>query len=652
MKICFLKYCILFSLVWVNISAQEPLFELGQWKHTHLNGSVQLEGLYRSQETILKDGKTEKPVTKKFIGELLLSSKSYIWHPNFWRLNIDIDYNPGVQNEQFLVIPNRTETRTAEQLRIQSVFFNQRPFSVNSFFNISHHFINREFASNVESINMDYGGSLAYRNLLAPVKLQYLHSDWQQNELQTGRKFLNERDNVQFELSRSFMARDRHIFTYSYEDYKRRYGSGFRIRNIMNSWRLQNRIPFSENRKSFWQSNLFYRQQEGSMPFNRLQINEYLSMGLPFGFYSIGRYRYVYYDEFIFFTRQHQAAAELGHQLFRSLQTTLTYEYIDISHTSYHEYTNQGELSFDYQKMIPTGRLRLGYTYRLRRDNRDSDSDIVRITREPYTLRDDETVLLQNPDLDPSSVVVTDQSGTIIYEKNIDYVLIPRGEFLEIQRLPGGQIDNGQLVLVSYTVILLQSYTFDTNSHRFYAALSLFDQWIDLYFRYQEQFYDHVIKADDKNLKSILQHVYGIRLSKMFFTLGFEYDQFFSNITPYLSKRYYLTLSHHFQNQLSVALTGNWRNRELLSDQEKQNFADLSGRLGYALSRQSEIRLDGGYRFQKGRGIDLDLSNIRLAYSITYRQIDFSVGIEIYHRDFSGEVINYNGAFLIIKRNF
>lgn len=634
------------------LNAQEPLFELGLWKQESMNGSLIFEGLYRSQETIFQTGKTERPITKKLSGQFNLKSRSYIWHPNFWKINIDIDYNPGVQDEKFLVIPNRSETRTAEQLRLRSVFFHQRPLSLDVFFNINHHFINREYTSNVESLNRDYGGGISFQNALAPVSIHYIKSDWVQEELQTGREFFNKRENIRVEINKSFIPGDLHRFTYSYDDYNRKYGSGSEVHNLINSWRLQNNIPLNTARNSFWHSFVFFRHETGNQKLDRLQINENLTFALPLSFKFSGLYRYAGYSQIFQKSKQHNITACLEHQLFLSLHSKASYDYIDINHFAYNEYTNQGEVSFDYVKGIPIGRLSMGYTYRKRNDNRQSGTLNYNIMREKYILDDSEIVLIENPYVDPLSVIVRDEGGSIIYDLNLDYILIQQGHYIEIQRLPGGQITNKQPVYLDYIVQRSLSYNFDTNSQVFSAGLMLLDRWINLYFRYHEQTYDNVIKAEEKILKTIYQQVYGIRISKSFFTVGFEYDEYKSNITPYLNKRYYFTLSDNIYKVLNISMSGNWRERLLFTDFEKQQFADITGRLIYFLGINSRISIDGGYRFQEGRGIDLDLSNIRAEYSMRLRSVLLSIGLEIYRRNFSGEIINYQGGYVKVERKF
>ena len=101
-----------------------------------------------------------------------------------------------------------------------------------------------------------------------------------------------------------------------------------------------------------------------------------------------------------------------------------------------------------------------------------------------------------------------------------------------------------------------------------------------------------------------------------------------------------------------MRITGNWRDYRLALENEKQQFADISGQVGYVITRTVNLNLYGGYRFQEGRGIDLDLTNFRAEILTRIRKLYFSTGIEIYRRDFSGEIINYNGAFIRLERKF
>jgi len=651
MKIRYILFFIIILFV-KTMLAQTGTVNGGQWRSISFNGLIALESIYRAQENILRNGKVEEPVTKRLFGQLRLDSRSYIWHPSFLQVNFYLDWHPGVRNQAFLVMPNRAETRTAEQLRLQLEFFNKRPFKMRFFTNFSHSYTNREYTTNVETLQKDFGTGFTFQNHLAPLTVNYLHSDWTQDELATGRQFINNRQNINAEIKRSFGERDYHRLSYSYDDYKRVYGYSGLIHNMIGVWKLQDRVDFSKDRKSGWRSMLYFQDQNGSQVFNRFRIYENINYALPANFKSSLYYRFLKHDENFYYMNQQNLRGRIKHQLFSSLKSNIYYEYIDLDHSSYRQFTNQAGFGFDYNKNIPGGRVTIAYNYRRRNDNRNSLPGVLQIRQEEQELNDNEIVLLINPYVNPSTIVVKDESGTIIYQENIDYLLIQRGVYTEIQRLPGGQIINGQLVYVDYISEKPLSFDFATNTNGFKAGVMFLDRIVELYYRFYNQNYDNVVKGDDKILKTITQNVYGVRLSKSIFSLGYEYDEYQSNIIPYRSNRLFLTMSGYIVSRLSGTITANHHIRVLTADNETQKFSDISGRLVYTINQLSSVSLSGGHRLQDGRGIDLNLTNLLAEYSIYYRSFNFKAGMEFYRRDFSGEIINYNGGYIKLERTF
>ncbi|MBN1348244.1 hypothetical protein JXJ21_02445 [candidate division KSB1 bacterium] len=643
----------LFALIQlVPVVAQPAHFEFGGWKHTSLHGVLSLQQLYRSQQTILRSGVTEKPVMQDFNGQIQLDSRSYIWHPNFMQVNVNLDYHPSIRNEKFLVIPNRSETRTAEKFRVETLLFDQRPLSLNMFSGVSHSYINREYASSIENTRQDYGGGISFRNSMLPVSIRYLNSDWEQHELATARIYTNKRENIHGDVRKSFGNLDDSKLSYNYDDYQREYGNAGGVHNYTSQVQLTNRLVFNEQRRNLWNSMINYRKQNGSQPFERIQINENPQFYLPAKFKTQAIYRFNDYKQQVFKNRLQSILGRLEHQLFLSLQSQIYYEYTDIHHSSYQEYTNRWGFGLNYQKRIPIGLLKLGYNLQRRNDNHDSNPGIQHIIAEEHELLDQQTTLLNQPDADRATIVVWDEDRSIRYQENIDYVVLQRDPYLEIQRLPGGQIDNGQTVMVDYQALQLNSYQFDTNTQTVRASLLLFNRFLECYIQTQDQSYTNVNASALRILKTISQHVYGIRLQWKEITAGWELDNYSSNVVPYISSRYFMALSHDISSSFNTYISGNWRDYELTDENETQQFADVSGRLVYAWTRSTSLSLDGGYRFQDGRGIDLKLTNLRFQLTSQFRELYLTVGLDVYRRDYSGETLDYNGGFIRVERKF
>lgn len=642
---------IVLSIMAVELAAQNPVISWGIFNLQSYSGLIGVEGLYRNQTTILANGKTEEPVTNQFTGRILLNTDSYLWHPNFMGINLNLDYNPGVTNEAFLVTPDRAETRTAESLRLMLLLFKQRPLSFNLFYNLSHSFTNREYTSNVETLNRDYGANLSFRNKIVPVSIRYINSAWNQLEISSSRNYINLRESLQADFNKSFGFGDKHNLIYAYEDYRRKYTNADTISNFVNNVRLQNYIPFNKNRTSNLRSLINFHDQQGNQTYRRMQINENLLFQLPFNFDISGNYRFTNLEDIFQKTKQHNLLSKINHQLFSSLRSSAYYELIDIDNTFYDEQTRQAGFNLDYKKKIGFGTWNIGYNFRNRNDDRDGRSSTLIVTREEKVLLDGETILLDYPYVDLASVIVRDETGTIIYDENLDYILIERDNYVEIQRLPGGQIVNGQSVYIDYLVLQPISFSYNTNNHGIKTGFDLFNRLFQVYYRYNEQTYDNIRFIDPAILKTVYQNVYGLRITKYIFSFGAEYDLYQSNIVPYETKRYFATISEQLSN-IYFVINANYLDRYLIKDREYQRFFDFSGQINLKIQRSGKISFYMGYRNQEGRGIDLDLRNFKIEYSGRYRSLHLSTGIEVYKRNYLGESISYNGAFIKLERRF
>lgn len=635
------------------LTSQTPQFKLGLWEHKALSGSLSLEGLYRAQETIYANGNSEKPQTTLFNGSLQLHSKSIFWHPNFMELDIDLDYSPASRFDQFLVIPNRSETRTTEQLRINSTFFKQKPLSLSFFTNWNHSFINREFTSNIESYNRDFGGGLSFKNPIVPFTLNYLNASWEQQEKQSGRNYTNDIQTVRSSLNKSFSEFDDNRFDYAYSDYKRDYSNAFSVNNISSDYRLQNMFYFDKSRRSSLNSLAWYYEQKGAEKFTRLQLNERIAVQLPYNFKASTKYNYSNYDQGNLQSDQQIVNFRLDHKLYQSLNSFAHYEYNDFAQTTFDEFINRYGFGFKYNKRLAaSGRLTLSYEYTDRSERFKSNPLELIIVNEEHELDDNMPLFLNNPFVDLASIIITNEEGTIIYQENFDYIVVERGEFTEIQRLPGGQIANGQQIYIDYNVLQPRSYTFDAVTNNIYSSLSFFEQFVEIYFRYYEQDNTNISSAQNLVLKNIVQRTSGIRLTKNFISAGYEHDNFRSNIIPYQSNRYFLSLNHSFSQKISGQLNGNLRDYKLTNENESQQFSDISARVTWFITRISNLKFEGGYRVQKGRGLDLNLANWKTEFATRYRSIILKAGIENYYRDFINEQLSYFGGFLKLERQF
>lgn len=643
---------LLFGFLILNVVfAQYRSKQLKFWDLQSLSGSVLLESYYRIQETLLKNNFNENQKSSIISGKLALNTNSYILHPNFLLMDLNLEYSPGAQRDNFLVIPDRSETRAMERINYVSTFFNGKPLSLSFFTNYTHNFINREYTSNVEIFHNNIGGSLFFRNQVVPISFNINKDKWEQNEIQSGRKFSTKKNLLSLNLQKSITKYDRHRFKYSFEDNSRDYNKAAKTKTKISSFNLKNDLYFNTDHSSSFRSNILLDNREGNFNSDRLQFNENLIIGLPSDFGFVSNYRHVNYKQTRLDYKQNNINAKLNHKLYSSIQTSLNFEYNDLDHSSYHEFYSNKGFSINYRKKIPTGTLSLSYDYNLREETRNSDPEILSVVDEQIKLDDSPPILLGNPYVLINTIVVTNLSKTIIYEENIDYIIIQQGIFSEIQRLTGGQIQNGEEVLVNYTTEKPISYDFNTVNTSYGTYITLFNNLVELYARAYSQDFNDIGINETKIFKNINRQTYGTKLIYRFATAGYEYNDYKSNIIPYRSEKFFLNLSTTIYRS-KIILSGRRREHILTDTNEKQIFSDIAGKYIYQIDKDSKFKIDGGYRIQEGRQIDLDLFTSRGEYITKYRKIFFTFGFEMYRRDFSGEKINFNSVYLKIERLF
>ncbi|NOX90395.1 MAG: hypothetical protein GXO77_15400 [Calditrichaeota bacterium] len=573
-------------------------------------------------------------------------------HPNFLQLELGGDYNPGTRRDLFLVAPDRSELSSLEKLQGRMIFFNQRPLSLILYSNFSHNYLNRELTTNVEMYRNTVGGNLRFRNSFLPLNLQWNRNKWRQKEFATNRRYTSNIENLSIESNKSFGRLNTGRLVYNYRDVTYTYLNSDKYRNRSSEIQFGETFYFDKERFSNFNSDIWYVKQKGTQNFERLQVSEALMLKLPWNFSVMSNYRYLNSRYTLIKSEQQNAIVRLKHQLYESLNSQFYYEYNSLTHTDYDEKRNTAGAAFNYQKKIPGGVLHLYYEKSRRKEARTNQTLIINVVEESHVLDDEKVVLLDNPFVDISSIVVRDDQGIIIYQENIDYILITRGDFIEIQRLPGGQIPPGAEVLIDYTARQPIDYNYTLKSNNYGVSLTLFENFLQVYYRRNKTDYDNVQTELLRVLKWNDQEILGTRINIWQFTLGAESDRFKSNIIPYRSYHYYMTLSGRTGRDLSYVLLGNYRDYRLVEDKENQEFIEFSARINYQFFRKTKFEITGGYRKQIGRDLNLRLWTGRGEWQTNFRSTRFILGFELFRREYLGEYVNYNNTYFRIERSF
>jgi hypothetical protein len=628
------------------------------WKLMYLGGELNFKSYYRDLEWVMPTY-SEYNKNNGYSGGITLNSKSYVWHPDVLQLDVGVTYNPGKNSQNYLILEDRSEVSSRKKLNLGATFLSNKPVTINTYFRINESFQNRENLTNIKINNTTKGGSLKFREDFFPLWVNYEESNWKQNELAINRKYTSDKKSFNAKIVKSFFVLDRHHLTYNHDENIHEYVNNFQgfsentIKNTINNANLQSKVFFSKERASNFSSLINYHTQIGNTDFKRFRAYGTTQFYLPRNLLSISIYEYSDIELPSQRSAQHRLSTDIGHQLGNSIKTNLFFKYTDLNHTFYNEKTYRSGISFAYNKKLPTNGL-FGLTYKYTRfhDDMTSESLLLNILNEEHTLSDVEIELLDKPYLDINSVIVKDITGAIIYQLNFDYFLIQIGNFVEIRRVPGGQIADGDLVYVDYQATQPGTYNFDANLHSFSTSILLFKNILELYYRRNQQGYANTDQVEFLTLNYFTENIVGTKVKLDFGEAGIEYNTHESTIVPYKMTRYYIGLYHNLKSKLLLSINGSVRDYKGINNEIEQTYIDVSSRITYSFKPQTKLNFDVGYRNQIGDNINLELLTARCEFITILRQLYFTLGIEAYRRSYINQDINLNGAYIRITRKF
>ena len=638
---------ILLVLISTEIMAQQRRF-LGIRSYS---GELGLSAFYKHQDRI-SPAITENEQLKNIALGLSLNAQSYVWTPKFMLVDLGLGYNPVSEQNLFLVTPDRNEIRTLKKLSFRTTFLADKPVSLQIFKTYNENFARRDLLTDVKYRSNSTGASFAARTKVLPLMVEYQQSDWSQEEIERGRTSENAHNMLWARTEKSFTRRDKTTLDYYHNEFNFK---GFELnetRNTNHMLDVSNALYLDTLKSQGLWSKVNHIDQEGNQPFRRTQIFENLTVKLPARFTARGNYQYTKDIRPSTSLDMHTSRAQLNHQLFSSLRTSAYVERRNLTHTAFDEKNDRVGGTLNYIKQIKKGSLSLNYRYYRLEQEVDQKTDQPQIFDEQQSLFDNQLIFLNNPLVELNTVVVTDITGVVQYQENVDFLLFDRGEFTEIQRIPGGRIAEGETVLVDYVYRQNADYGFVLNYHSVGSELNLFDRLIQLYGQWNNQTYSHVDTSGFVVLKPFRDIRYGATLNYSVFCGGAEYQHFASPIGPFRMWRYHIQASGNIADRLLYSLTAS-RKRFVRLDQDRTEiYADLYGGLTWQINHRSKVDVNVGYRDQKGRQVDLELFTTRVQYSISFRLISINVGGAVFRRDYLEETMDYNNVYIQIMRRF
>ena len=376
------------------------------------------------------------------------------------------------------------------------------------------------------------------------------------------------------------------------------------------------------------------REQSGDLDLSDRYFSEDVVWRLSDALESRTRFAYRGFSSGLTESSTYDVGETLVHRLYQSLVTTLSADWSRTDLVAGEIERLGGAIDVAYRKNTDVGVLRVDLRGGLTREwQSGSDEDRLAID-ESHTLSTTGFELLQQIEVDPASVVVTDGSGSTLYVRGADYELLARGDRLEIVRIPGGRIPEGGAVLVDYAYPSLIRGTTDRRTFGAGASLRLFD-CLDVYYRFAQTRQDGARDVDDSRLEQSRTHRVGVRFARGGTSGTAEFIDHESNSSPYREARAEAQQTFDLGERSRASVGGSFV-RTSFDEGEDLLGASVRARWETAWGGFGRLTVEPGFRWEEGRGADRSLLDVRAEASYRFRAFDLRLAVEYQHGLLSG----------------
>lgn len=407
-----------------------------------------------------------------------IQTRGWLYHPAF--MNYTLEFQP-VLSQRIEEHEEADDSRKSRSVFLPAYFADitflpLKPYTLRLFGKRYEDTTTSAFAATTDTDTDIYGADLIFKNRTLPTTISYARSSVDQSGF-----FDSDTDQDDFSITTRHQKGRSDTKAYSVYNDSERTTEGTTTRTKTSNSEIRNLFDFTAKRKITLDSSLIYRwSDQDPRTTSNFRWQEKLDWRHKRNLSSSYRLGYREEDTEDFNRRTTFFGGHLRHLLYENLTTTVDADAELNDFTGGSEDIYNPRIDFIYRRRIPWGWLNLNTGYDYRVTLREGGEVAVQITNESHVLTTGVMTLLDNPNVDPGSIVVTDVTGTIVYVEDTDYTIQQVGADTQINRTTFGGIADGQTVLVDYRflsnsdfddALLGQNYSVD---FYLWSALRLF----------------------------------------------------------------------------------------------------------------------------------------------------------------------------------
>ena len=498
--------------------------------------SLTLAGVYQ-HETVTTGGVSSTTNQWLFSQQVSYSTHGYFLHPNFIELSLSL--TGGVEEDYV-----NTETESSHAVDpiyswdISATILRRGGWPVTLYSTRQQNWIFRNFGGVINSDSTSVGARLDHSEGALTTHMDVSHMTANQSGS-------SDTDNLSFTQDRFtwlsfYRPSANQTLNWSYNYANTNETGAVESSYATHDAVLSHEAKFGDKQLSTLNSTLSYSQQTGNTDIQRFRWDERLTLRHSDSFRT--RYEFIADRTDISSSQRtnYRGTAGFTHYLFKSLTTNGN---IGAQRTDDSEGGGATEtfanINWEYRKAIPYGELTANLGLSWSQDNNDA-SGTVTTTRQSETFNTSGLIVLTGSNIDATSIVIRDPSGLLL-RQGTDYTVRKFSDHVEIQRIIGGSISDGQTVLFDNTSESQPSNTVTSTSFSTglrYDFMKGDLKGLALYARYSQQ--DQSISSESESTftpNSFQDTVYGSEYRYRGLTVGAEQQLHDSTVYPYDATR-------------------------------------------------------------------------------------------------------------------
>jgi hypothetical protein len=653
----------LFSAVPARGQAEEPIvFNRREERRTvgfdNFHGYLELRNQMENDSSSSSDGSSTKNTEYLFQQTLSLAADAFVIHPNLIDMRLAGSFGAS---QDFLRTDGASQTTLGPvyDYDVSATILRKEMAPVTIYSRRSESLLSREFGGTLNNAVTTYGIDWDIRWPVAPTQVRYYHTSEEQTDEAGGGVSLKLEQDA-FELHSEARPADNHSLSlsYAFNNIHQTASDQTATTSVTHDLSLGHTWDFGETRRSSLASAVNFFQQSGDFPLNRIHWAEILTLHHSDAFQTHYDYTYNLEQRPGNDQQLNRGVAGFTHRLYESLVTTgdVGGSILDLSGGAQ---TRDlfADLNLDYHKKVPFGVLSLSPTVGFTDEQNTVRAASTAVVGEAHTFTDPNPVILSQRNIIPTSIVVRNATGLLLFSTPADYTVLVFPDHMELHRVLGGAIANGTPVLVDYLLSAQPGNSVQTFRYGAGIRYDIREGWLTglgLYARYAQQ--DQSVNSSVPAAftpDNVTETTFGADYRIWRLTFNAEHQIHESTVSPFTATRFSARYQQRLSRDASLGADVLYSIIDYSQEGNRTNFLMLSGHGEYQITPTLHGSLTLSYRNEQDQ-LRGDTNGFEQSADLQwkYRQLEVVLSFRNSFLNTSGGDTTTQFLMLTVRREF